>query len=311
MGLGFPHANYSAGPAVAPVQALRLDPIKLTDITYGGYHLVWRGRPPQTAQVLLCLGNTRTLDDRSYFAAHQLTRAPLWMAGSDVGFLDVTGGYNRSLLPHLLRIFAGLQSWGKTIACRAAVVQDGRFVPGSFSGTENLDCPVQPLDTPVTFASIGMAFPRLTYPGNGFGRLLSAPIAGKRYFLQPTARMQNGPFETDNNMRGFDCTTFPMSLFNCYPNMTGKYGTALADALGAAKCDLEQKHPDEVKKYFADKTQSAGLYFMWSEGHVLLVKDGMVHEFTYGGYQVTDIQQRPLNVPRNLLWVRKLPDYGV
>jgi hypothetical protein len=170
------------------------------------------------------------------------------------------------------------------------------------SAAEDLSCPVKPFDGAFTFDGFASAVPKLTYPGNGKGRLL-LEIGGKHYF-------RNGSrLETDIAMRGFDCTTFPMALFKCNVNMSGKYGTALADALGATRCDMEQKNKSDVKFFFADAVKNAGLFFMWSAGHVVLIKKGTIHEFTYGGYKRTPAKDWTgyRRAPQGLWWIRKLP----
>ena len=147
------------------------------------------------------------------------------------------------------------------------------------------------------------ASPPLTYPGNGHGRTLTEQINGKYYFRHGSI------LETEAAMRGFDCTTFPMSLFQIYPNMAGKYGTALADALGAEQCGLEQVRAADARRLFLFPTPMLGLYLMWSAGHVVLIKDAVIHEFTYGGYKWTPAfawggYDR---APQGLWWIRRLP----
>jgi hypothetical protein len=54
---------------------------------------------------------------------------------------------------------------------------------------------------------------------------------------------------------------------------------------------MEHKHAAAILKFFED--HDTGSYIMWSHGHVVMVKDGAVHEFTDrvsfdNGYQMTD-----------------------
>lgn len=257
-------------------QPLTLNAIKTAPISKGGYAITFAGKVPVGARVHLCLENATNR-------------------------LEITGGYGANKLPDLLKLIGVVDGWGKTIRCWVVLEQMGKFV--GESSAQDMACPVKPYDGLITFDGFAVANPPLTYPGNGKGRTLTQAIDGKYYF-------RNGSIlETDNAMRGFDCTTFPMALFNCYPSMAGKYGTALADALGAVKCEMEQKKESDVKSFFKG-SGSGGLYFMWSAGHVVLVKGAIIHEFTYGGYRRTavDVWTGFRFAPQGLWWIRKLPD---
>jgi hypothetical protein len=263
------------GPPQAPVGSLRLGAIALTRIDKGGYTITCTGAPAGSGNVYLCVGN-------------------------GTNRLDITGGYKPDMLAGLLACVGAAGTWGTTVKCWAVLEQNG-LIAGQ-SAAQTMTCPVQPYDGPLTFEGIAAANPPLTYPGNGKGRLW-INLGGKYYF-------RNGStLETDNAMRGFDCTTFPMALFETYPNMSGKYGTALADALGAEQCDMEMKTAAEIKPFFADYAKGPTIYFMWSEGHVVLEKLNTIHEFTYGGYKCTSAQDWPGygRAARGQWWVRKLP----
>jgi hypothetical protein len=255
-----------------------LKAIQVALIDRGGYTISMSGQIPPGAKTYLCIEDA---DNR----------------------LDITAKYGQAQMAALLECIDEVDGWDRTLRCWAVMEQTGKRL--GETPAQDLKAPVKPLDAPITLDRIVTANPRLTYPGNGFGRTLTkTAIGGKFYF-------RNGSLlETDSTKRGFDCTTFPMSLFSTYPNMAQKYGTALADALGASKCDMEQKKEADLKAFFADKTKGAtGSYFMWSAGHVVLVKDGRIHEFTYGGYQANDFQTWGgyKKAPQGLWWVRKLP----
>jgi len=144
--------------------------------------------------------------------------------------------------------------------------------------------------------------PPLTYPGNGKGRVLSKPINDRYYFIY------GGMLETNNQMRGFDCTTFPMALFSVRYLPHPGYGKQLCDALGASKCDLEQIKTADLQERF--NTIPAGLYVLFSEGHVLLYNSDIktLYEFNYGGFRKTPAGGRHLQATHNLWWMRKLSD---
>lgn len=254
-----------------------LDPISLTAIESGGYRIRFRGTRPG-AKVFLCVEKA---DNR----------------------IDVSQGYLATHLKSLLKAIGQVDGWGKTMRCWLVQEVAGKHMGESTA--RDLAAPVKPYEGSLTFNGIAGATPKLTYPGNGVGRWFTEPIDGKYYFRYASK------FETSPQMRGFDCTTFPMSLFQCFPNMAGKYGGYLADQLGATKCDMEQKKEKEIKEFFSDKLRGGtGLYFMFSAGHVVLVKNGTTHEFTYGGYQTGPAATfaRYNKAPQGLWWIRKLPD---
>jgi hypothetical protein len=267
------------GAKLAAASTVRLNPLTPVKAASGAYTISFIALPPTPpgGKTFLCLEDA---DNR----------------------LDITGGYNSSKLPALLELVRGIDAWGKTVKSWGVVTQqNGTQVVET--PAQDFACPVKPFDGPFTFDGFRSNVPPLTYPGNGHGRTLTH-INGRYYFYNA------GLLETDNAKRGFDCTTFPMALFRTSVNMTGKYGTALAVALGATPCDMEQKKTADVKAFFADARKGAlGLYFMWSAGHVVLVKDATIHEFTYGGYNRTPAASWGgyKFAAQGLWWVRKLP----
>jgi hypothetical protein len=163
---------------------------------------------------------------------------------------------------------------------------------------------VKPFYGKLTISDIAKDDPPMTYPGNGFGRVLSPQINGRYYFKYA------GAYETDNAKRGFDCTTFPMALFSI-PNLPPPgYGKQLADAAGATKCDYEQKKSSELEKEFQENSTPGGLYILFSEGHVRLYNSDIntLYEFTYGGFKQTPAGLQTMTAAHNLWWMRKLPE---
>lgn len=267
-------ATRLAGAAAAA--GLRLNAIKPVKVGAGGYQITHTGHVPAGGKLYVCLTDA---DNR----------------------LDITHGISTANLPNFLALVEGANGWGTTLRAWAVLEVNGKFV--SETPAQDFDAPVKPFGGTFTFAGFESEIPKLTYPGNGHGRLLTT-IGGKYYFVN------GGMLETDNAKRGFDCTTFPMALFQKTINMTGKYGTALADALGATKCEMEQKKKADVKAFFADTTKGGtGLYFMWSAGHVVLVKNATIHEFTYGGYKKSPAASWGGydRAAQGLWWIRKLP----
>jgi hypothetical protein len=231
--------------------------------------------------------------------------------GDDKNTLEITGRNPNQVmgadnLPALLKLIANKDSWGKAVECQLHLRYGS--APVSSSNVAKLKCPVKPYEGALTFHGFFTADPKLTYTGNGNGRRLTKPIDGKYYFRDGVT------LETENPMRGFDCTTFPMALFadsiSRDFSMADERGTALAEELVAVPCHMEAKKEADIKKFFADKTKGhTGLYFMWSAVHVILVKDGMFHEFRAGGYKQTRAGSfnRYDRAPQKLWWIRKLP----
>jgi hypothetical protein len=254
-----------------------LSPIGLAPIDHGGYHIRVNGSLPTGAKIYLSVG-----DSANRF--------------------EMTTGYNRTLMPALLKCIGTARSWGTMVKCFATIETPG--ASGIRTPAVDLSCPVQPFTGELTLAGIGNAKPALTYPGNGHGRTLTERIDGAYYFRH------GHTLETQSPNRGFDCTTFPMAVFQCSVNMAGKYGTSLADALGATACGMEQQKEPAIKAFFADRSRGGlGTYFMWSAGHVVLAKDGTLHQFTHGGYRrdLAGHWQGYRYAPQGLWWIRKLP----
>ena len=193
--------------------------------------------------------------------------------------------------------------WGQEIQLWMVAEKNG--VPAVQTPPVKYLTHVKPFYGKLTISSISADQPQMTYPGNGCGRLLSRSINGRYYFVY------GGKFETNNLMRGFDCTTFPMALFAVHRRLPGKgYGKDLGDLLGVSKCDLEQIKSADLKKRFTEDTIPVGVYLLFSEGHVLLYNSdiNMLYEFNYGGFRKTPAMQRHLHATHDLWWMRKLPD---
>jgi hypothetical protein len=156
----------------------------------------------------------------------------------------------------------------------------------------------------LTISDIAKDDPAMTYPGNGYGRVLS-PLINDRYYFKYA-----GKYETDNTKRGFDCTTFPMALFSIPLLPPPGYGKQLSDAAGATQCDYEQKKSADLEKEFQENSTPGGLYILFSEGHVLLYNSDIntLYEFTYGGFKATPAGLRTMTAAHNLWWMRKLPE---
>ena len=217
----------------------------------------------------------------------------------------ITGTTPASRQDSVLAAIDALGKWGETIQLSMVAEQQGRIV--ARTAPIQYKSYVKPFSGALTISDVAAAKPPLTYPGNGYGRLLSRQINGRYYFKL------GGKLETDNRMRGFDCTSFPMALLGL-GKLPGKgYGKDLCDAAQGAKCDLEQLKGSEFEKRFKEDSIPYGIYILFSEGHVLLYNSDInwLYEFTKGGFKKTHGAEKDLRVLSgrpDLWWMRKLPD---
>ena len=163
---------------------------------------------------------------------------------------------------------------------------------------------VKPFYGKLQIKDIAADQPRITYPGNGQGRVLSEPINGRHYFHL------GGRLETSDQNRGFDCTTFPMALLSIKSLPQPGYGKQLSDAALACQCGLEQLKSADLAQRFKDDIIPVGLYILFSAGHVMLYNSDIntLYEFNFGGFRSTPAAQRQLQAPQDLWWMRKLDE---
>lgn len=251
------------------------------------YDIRYNGNLPAGAHVYFCVGD----------------------AGNRI---EITGGYSTAThLPQLIRCFRRCAQWGQDVNCWLNVEVSGYDPNLPASEIKQIRTPVQPIDWPLNTRKIATAAPALTYPGNGWGRVLSEQFDGQRYFYIA------GGFETNPAYRGFDCTSFPEALYcdlfpNGYPDLSaGNSGPIIADALGAQACDMEAKDGETLRQLLLDRQDEISVYLVWRHySHILLCKVDTVagsrwfHEFNLGGYLRTPLAERELS---GTFTARRLP----
>jgi hypothetical protein len=284
---------------------LHLKPILNNDaskpVVSGGYRISYEGSlPPTGYQILLNIAGTSTGPAQGQ------------KLGPHEKFLDVTKRPKHDLiswdsLPDVLRMIGEQRLWATRALVTLFVTRAGIVI--TRSNSEFMHCPVKPYSGNLrsfleAFSARTYAFgeesgtPPLLYTGKADGSgggsfFFMPPIDGKFYFLTPLTCSDgdtHGRFACDNSRRGFDCITFVGAVLGVDPK-TGAMsatGNELAEHLKAESCNVENKTAAEIKKFFAD--HRSGLYIMWSGGHVVLVVDGVIHEFTFGGYKRTAIE---------------------
>jgi hypothetical protein len=124
--------------------------------------------------------------------------------GKEDNRVKVTGTTPSSRRDSVLDAIDQFGKWGESIQLWMISEKNGTIT----ARTKPLSCTthVKPYYGELKISEI--AKDGMIYPGNGLGRLLSPRINNRYYFVY------GGKFETDNNMRGFDCTSFPMALFS-------------------------------------------------------------------------------------------------
>ena len=258
--------------------SIRLNPIKLNRISHGGYSISYIGKAPYGCRVFLAVPDLKHSIEVTHRPAHSLLDAKVL-----VQFLALIGNQNL---------------WGRTISCQILIVKGNQIVMQS--SAEPFNAPVRPyvgqLGPRLGAVAAG---PPLRYTGSGRGRMLHFPAIDGCYYF-----MWNNVFETDESMRGFDCTTYAGAVFgvDASTGALNGYGTKLANHLGAKPCDLENKTGEEIKAHFAKNGQ--GTFLMWNASHVVVLANSTVHEFCHskGGYRATTINEWGFH---GRYWVRK------
>jgi len=212
----------------------------------------------------------------------------------------VTGTTPPSRQAAVLQAIDQFEKWGQNI--QLWMVSEKNGVPVARTQPVNYLTHVKPFCGKLRISDIAADQPQMTYPGNGKGRLLSKLINERYYFIY------GGKLETNDQMRGFDCTSFPMALLSIPSLAPPGYGKQLCDAVGAVKCDMEQVKSAELGKRFKDNTIPGGIYILFSATHVMLYNSdkNTLYEFNYGGFRSTPAGQRQLPAPQDLWWMRKL-----
>ena len=209
--------------------------------------------------------------------------------------MDITKGYNKHSLAHFTQLLDLMDQgdfWGEQVLVRVAVCLSGKVLTETISAAQYLQCPVEPLRK-IGVEEIGKE-EGLVYTGNrdgtGGGACLSHPIGGKYYCFSLA-----GMLETAANRRGLDCTTFAGGALGVPNGLNQTSSEDLASRLKPQSCGIEAKSWQVAQKYLEEN--KTGTYLMWSHGHIVVVKDGKVHEFTWrpddgvDGYDCNEVSE--------------------
>lgn len=222
--------------------------------------------------------------------------------GEEENRVEVTGTTPKSRQAKVLAAIDDLGKWGENVPLWMVAEKGGTLV--ARTPAVSYKTHVKPFYGELKISHIAVDDPKMTYPGNGSGRVLTPKINDRYYFCYGKPLV----FETNNAMRGFDCTSFPMALFSVPYLPPPGYGKQLCDALRATKCDLELLKSRNLEKMFQDDVIDYGYYVLFSEGHVMLYDSykNFLYEFNYGGFIGTPAGQKPLEAKNALWWMRKL-----
>jgi len=262
-----------------------LEPVALKRLKQGGYKVSWTGAVPP----------------RGYSVFFHIQ--------GDQGAVDITGAPQQDALDFqrlqaVLEAIAALGAWGTSIPCFLTVRRNGQVVHAS--NAVSLPCPVRPWKGPLA-PSLGAGDDGPHFPYLIDGRFFPGyAVRGRHYFVY------GGQLETDNTKRGFNCITFAGSVLGVDPGSRAmsQTGLELASYLCAVPVGLEGVSDVEVKAYLSTPPGNRGLYLVWRpdpDGHVILVEDGIVHEFNIiepQGYRTKPVGNRGF-VPGSY-WVRRI-----
>jgi len=230
--------------------------------------------------------------------------------GREDNRVRITGTTPKTRLAPVLAAIDELEMWGVPIDLWMVVERDGSVVNQSTKVRHTSH--VKPYFGVLTVSGFEADNPKLTYPGIGIGRWLSAPMNGRYYFCYGSR------LETDPAMRGFDCTTLPMALLGLQSLPAPGYGKQLCDAAGATNVGLEQLRTEDLKLIFSGARApfrfglvAPGAYIIFSEKHVLLydATQNLLYESNVNiAFKKWRASERELKRPPNdLWWMRKLP----
>jgi hypothetical protein len=268
---------------MAQSATLKLKDIELAPISKGGYIIGYEGTMPAGATLWL--------------GVPDLSNA-MEVSGKDPNDL-----LNPTNLPVFLSLIGKRKAWGAQASCKVFAKLGNSVIVES--GAQLFACPVRPY-VGLLSPSLGRGDegPPLTYTGTPpnypDGRFLYMPAIDRCYYFAYA-----GKFETNNLKRGFNCITYVGAAFgvDVKSKAMSAYGTQLAQYCGCTPSDCENKSLKEVKEFF--KRKPLGTYFMWSEHHIVIVVNAVVHEFRekLGRYNTQPIAAWQHNDEQ--WWVRK------
>jgi hypothetical protein len=232
-----------------------LSPIKLKRLIKGGYQICYSSVRPQHKYMAYLAFRNHALAPGDNVAT--LGELPFIVDVSDRPPVDAVGP---AQLPKLLRQVGKLGengAWGTTIHCTVYVTRDDLVV--SRSNSLPLQCPVKPytgeLDFDLTEGDKDAPWHySVNVPGTGGSGSMLHHEKIDRAFLFKYAGLPT----VDNNLRGFDCTTYPGSIYNLRSTEMNSYD-ALCKALGTKSCGIENVNKKDFLAFMEKHTEAVYL----------------------------------------------------
>jgi hypothetical protein len=173
--------------------------------------------------------------------------------------------------------------WGNKAHCVVYVTRDDVVVSRS-TGATPFDCPVKPYPGPVGDSSVPTVLDVTetdpaspwNYTENGephkSGSMLhEVPFNGSYFFKYA------GRFTLKDTLRGFDCTTYPGSIFGLPSTSMGSYD-AICSAMMARPVGVENAHLTEFLRFM--EAHTTGTYLVYIVGHhIVIISEGVCYEF--------------------------------
>jgi hypothetical protein len=263
-----------------------LSQIKLKSVIEGGYLIRYSSvRPPRKYMAYLAFRNHALAPGDNVASMGEL---PFVVDVSDRPAGDALGP---DQLPELLRQVGRLGNegaWGITIHCTVYIARGTLVV--SRSNSLPLQCPVKPcageLDFDVTANDRGGPW---HYSINVQGTGGSGSMLHHKRIYGVLLFKYAGLPTVDNKLRGFDCTTYPGSIYNLPSTEMYSYD-ALCNALVTKSCGVENVTKKDFLAFMEKHTEA--VYLVWYGGHhITIIENGVCHEFNTGptnGYNRND-----------------------
>jgi len=266
--------------------------------------------PPTTQSLLLHPVTRASISNGGYSVKYEGTIPPghtLWLGVPDVtNALDITGKPRHHVidatnLPKFLSLIGNRDWWGKKGSCKLLLKQGG--VGKAESNIVEFDCPVRPLvpRPRLRIPTLGLKYHELwdlkyaARDSHGHnGRFLHMPAIDGCYYFR---NGEDSMFETDDDKRGLVCTSYIAAVWALGAEKNGPmtwHGYQIATHAGApffcSDLGMKDKSLEEVKGFLET---NHGTFIAGSSNHVVLVVNGVAHDFTVSprkGYNVRSVK---------------------
>jgi peptidoglycan hydrolase-like protein with peptidoglycan-binding domain len=199
---------------------------------------------------------------------------------------DLIGSDQLSALLAQIEKIGGTGAWGNKAYCVVYITRDDVVVSRS-TGATPFDCPVKPYPGPIGDSSVPSVLDVTeadpvgpwTYTENGeamkSGSMLDEHAFNGKYFFKYA-----GLFTIKNSLRGFDCTTYPGSIFGLPSTSMGSFD-AICSAMMARPVGIEKVKLTAFLSFMETHTNDTYLVFVGGH-HIVIISGGVCYEFNVG-----------------------------